>query len=66
LVGTRPRLPRAQGSAVNAIGKIRERRDFGKKDIGLPHASHAAGRRSGQPFEKGTNPSSLAKAVAAN
>jgi hypothetical protein len=44
-VGTRPRLPRRQRGAVNAIGEILVmRRDFGKKDIGLPHAPHAAGR----------------------
>ena len=42
-----PRLPRRQRSAVKAIGEIRDAARLGKKDCGLPHASHATGRIPG-------------------
>jgi hypothetical protein len=41
----RPRLPRAVNAALSTRSeRFVIRRDFGKKDIGLPHAPHAAGR----------------------
>jgi hypothetical protein len=41
-----PRRPRCERSTVNAMGEIRDAARLGKKDCGLPHASHAAGRIS--------------------
>src|SRR5262249_17236523 len=46
-------------------GEIRDAARLGKKDYGLPHASHAAGRiLRGHPRERGMAARELAKAAA--